>query len=165
MNRWLLLVGIAFVWACSCAPPPPEPLHGRPAFDAWIVNNGIREENANLGGYPGAPCGGYLAAQKLALVDDACIARASAAAGIDDELTARYTTWVHFHELGHAVDIALAFPQGGNLVGFERGAQCVAEVVLGWSLQPPNGDTAGYWDCPDGQVDRTRILMEAIGAF
>jgi hypothetical protein len=163
--KWLVIAAalVAVIVAlCGGAPaqsqaaPALKPT-GVAAFTAWLTANGIRSFTADLSGYPGTPCGGYRADLKMAFVDDACIDRNTSNPAAHE--------WVRTHELGHAVDDVLGFPQGANLVGFERGAQCVATVILGWSYAPPGMDATGYWDCPADQADRTRTLMEAIGAW
>jgi hypothetical protein len=76
--------------------------------------------------------------------------------------------WYYWHEVGHAVDVQVFGRMRGpnNTVGNEQTAQCVAEVVLGYSPGYAPEDVAnGYWDCPDYDVDHTRAVMEAAGIW
>ena len=147
---------VAFVaLAVGCTPTADRP-EGRLAFEAWAKAN-VTEIEIDLSNYPGGDrCAGYRADLRLVVIDSPCIWRHT-----DDP---QRVEDIRVHEIGHAVDVALGFPQGATPIGVERGAQCVSAVVLGYST--PGGDpAAGYWDCPDAEVERTRTLMQGIGAW
>lgn len=152
MQRWVLAV-LVLLLAAACAPPLPAPLHGRPAFDAWLTDHGVTEIDSNLA-TTDLECGTYSIPRRLIVLDRSCV-------------NTRYTPgdaeWVHTHLQGHAVDAALGFTQGGTVIGVERGAQCVAEVVLGHDPSYTYDDL-GYWDCPADEVTRTEAAMVAAGA-
>jgi hypothetical protein len=75
--------------------------------------------------------------------------------------------WYFWHEVGHALDEQVwNYVRGDQKPGVEQTAQCVAEVVLGYSPNYSPADRAdGYWDCPPDQVERTRQDMIAAGVW
>lgn len=75
--------------------------------------------------------------------------------------------WYYWHEVGHALDAQIFnHPWGDIDVNNEKLAQCVAEVVLGYSPRYSPDDVAkGYWDCPDPYLSQVRNLMIVAGVW
>lgn len=69
--------------------------------------------------------------------------------------------WWRTHEYAHVAYMRLGMPLGSDLPSHERGAQCIAEVVLHRSVIAEPADQ--YWDCPPGKVRLLRRLMVSAG--
>lgn len=69
--------------------------------------------------------------------------------------------WWRTHEFAHVAYWELNVPWGADLASNERGAQCIAEVILGRSVTA--SPVESYWDCPSWQVESTRQLMRDAG--
>ena len=142
----------------ACAAPPPVPLHGRLAFDAWVDQHlTLAVEDFPVELVPSGECGTYSFERHLVMMNRQCV--------VDRYPPGAYD-WLVAHVEGHGVDQALGFPFGNTPTGWEHGAQCVGEVVMGgaWPFPLPP-DAGAYWDCPADQVARTQELMVQAGAW
>lgn len=167
MNLWDWLVLCAacavvlalFLFALFGCAPPQQQLHGVAAFDAWQRAN-VKLVAVNFGGIA---CDRWENGLGILYVDLPCMANHSYG----------NPAWVDFqlrHGQGHAVDFrVLGFARGVSncnaltCKSFEESAQCIAEVVTGTTIaQAP---ALGYWDCPDAEVERFRVLMVTAGVW
>lgn len=71
------------------------------------------------------------------------------------------TEWWKTHEYGHVAYWQLGRPFGADPASNERGAQCVAEVVLHRSVTV--SPVEQYWDCPPSYITQLRRLMVSAG--
>lgn len=67
------------------------------------------------------------------------------------------------HEKGHVADVAAGFIEGNNPVGYERAAQCIMQLVSGKVWVPHGLDGNVYWQCPEGELARTRWILTSKG--
>jgi hypothetical protein len=153
-RRYVLLGAIsllAVLWGSGCTPPPAEKiqLEGVEAFNAWAAAN-VHEVDVLLEDRDG--CGGYDAITRTVFYNrtSMCVSRFSKWDGGMD--------WWRFHEVGHALDVALGFPYGAD---HERAAQCIAAAVF----DGPGPVIAGYPRCAPVEWQAIRLQLREIGAW
>lgn len=153
----IIVLYVAILVLVGCA--PPQQLRGVEAFDAWQAAN-VRIVNLDLGG---GACDRWENGAGILLVDLPCMVDHSYG-------NPAWTEFLLRHGQGHGVDFrVLGYARGVSGCGaltcqsFEESAQCIAEVVTGTTVaQDP---ALGYWDCPDAEVERFRLLMIGAGVW